>query len=57
MLGIASMAAVPIGLASIPFVEYINPFANPLRRPISLFIFVVGYVSAIGLGTLSLLPV
>ena len=57
VLGIASMAAVPIGLASIPFVENINPFANPLRRPISLFIFVVGYVSAIGLGTLSLLPV
>ena len=51
------MAAVPIGLASIPFVETINPFANPLRRPISLFIFVVDNVSAIGLGTLSLLPV
>ena len=56
VLGVFLMASVPAGLLSIPFIESINPFSNPFRRPISSVLFFVGYFTAIYLGVGSLLP-
>merc|ERR1711966_647178 len=33
LLGVLSMAAVPVGLITVPFLESINKFQNPFRRP------------------------
>jgi cytochrome b6-f complex subunit 4 len=30
------MAAVPAGLLTVPFIENINKFQNPFRRPVQL---------------------
>ena len=54
ILGILGMAAVPLGLAVVPFVESISSFQNPVRRPISIAVFVIGTVSAFVLGFASL---
>ena len=49
-LGVITMALVPIGLFIIPFIENINKFQNPFRRPISTFFFLVGTFVTIWLG-------
>jgi len=57
LLGILSMAAVPLGLFTVPFVENINKFQNPFRRPIATTVFLVGTVVAIWLGIGAALPI
>lgn len=56
VIGITAMAAVPIGLGLIPFVETVNPFANPARRPVATLTFLTGYFVAIWLGYGSMVP-
>ena len=56
VLGITAMAAVPITLGSLPFVETVNPFANPIRRPVATLCFIVGFFAAILLGAASISP-
>ena len=34
LLGVLAMAAVPLGLITVPFIENVNKFQNPFRRPI-----------------------
>ncbi len=57
VFGIVGMAAVPALLILVPFVETINSFSNPFRRPLSTSAFIIGAVVAIKLGYDSLLPI
>jgi len=50
LLGIALMAAIPVGLILVPFIESINRSQNPFRRPFSTFIFLIGVLVTIWLG-------
>jgi cytochrome b6-f complex subunit 4 len=51
------MAAVPAGLVTVPFIESINKFQNPFRRPIAIIFFFIGTFSAIWLGIGATLPI
>ena len=42
LIGVLSMAAVPLGLITVPFVESVNKFQNPFRRPVATTVFFVG---------------
>ena len=57
LLGVVSMAAVPLGLITVPFVENINKFQNPFRRPIASLTFLVGTFTAVWLGIGACLPI
>ena len=57
LLGVVAMAAVPAGLLTVPFIENINNFQNPFRRPIASAVFLLGTVVAIWLGIGACLPI
>jgi len=57
LLGVLSMAAVPVGLITVPFIENINKFQNPFRRPIASLTFLVGTFVAIWLGIGACVPI
>lgn len=57
LLGVAAMAAVPAGLLTVPFIENINNFQNPFRRPIASSVFLIGTFVAIWLGIGACLPI
>ncbi|MCS7032138.1 MAG: cytochrome b6-f complex subunit IV, partial [Gloeomargarita sp. SKYG116] len=42
LLGVLAMASVPVGLALVPFIENVNKFQNPFRRPLATTVFLVG---------------
>lgn len=56
-LGIACMAAVPLGLMLIPFIENVNKFQNPFRRPVATTMFLLGTVVTIWLGIGATFPI
>ena len=45
LLGVLLMAAVPAGLITVPFIESINKFQNPFRRPVAMTVFLNWYSS------------
>ena len=51
------MAAVPAGLITVPFIESINKFQNPFRRPVAMTIFVFSVFVAIWLGIGACVPI
>jgi len=57
LLGVLAMAAVPAGLITVPFIENINKFQNPFRRPIASTVYLIGTVVAIWLGIGACLPI
>ena len=57
LLGVLSMAAVPAGLITVPFLENVNKFQNPFRRPIASLTFIVGTFVAIWLGVGATMPI
>ncbi|MFN9174941.1 MAG: cytochrome b6-f complex subunit IV [Synechocystis sp.] len=57
LLGIASMAAIPLGLMLVPFIESVNKFQNPFRRPIAMTVFLFGTVFALWLGAGATFPI
>ena len=57
LLGVLSMAAVPVGLLTVPFIENINKFQNPFRRPVATTVFLLGTVAAIWLGIGAAMPI
>jgi cytochrome b6-f complex subunit 4 len=57
LLGVLSMAAVPAGLLTVPFIENVNKFQNPFRRPVAMAVFFVGTVAAIWLGFGAAMPI
>ncbi|MDY6938765.1 MAG: cytochrome b6-f complex subunit IV [Cyanobacteriota bacterium] len=50
LLGIAITSAIPLGLMLIPFIENVNKFQNPFRRPVATTIFMVGTLVTLWLG-------
>ena len=57
LLGVIAMGSVPLGLITVPFIENINKFQNPFRRPIASLIFMIGFIVAIWLGIGACLPI
>ncbi|MFN5515089.1 MAG: cytochrome b6-f complex subunit IV [Cyanobacteriota bacterium] len=57
LLGIACMAAIPLGLMAVPFIESVNKFQNPFRRPLAMTVFLFGTAAAIWLGAGATFPI
>ena len=57
LIGVLSMAAVPIGLATVPFIESINKFQNPFRRQVATTVFLIGTFYAIWMGIGATMPI
>lgn len=57
LLGIACQAAIPLGLMLIPFIESVNKFQNPFRRPIASSVFLFGTAIALWLGIGATFPI
>jgi cytochrome b6-f complex subunit 4 len=51
------MASVPLGLITVPFIESVNKFQNPFRRPFAMALFLFSIVVAIWLGIGACLPI
>ncbi|KAL1333865.1 hypothetical protein AAHE18_11G134100 [Arachis hypogaea] len=47
LLGVLLMVSVPAGLLTVPFLENVNKFQNPFRRPVSTTIFLIGTAVAL----------
>ncbi len=50
LLGIAAMASIPLGLMLVPFIENVNKFQNPFRRPVATAVFLFGTFVTLWLG-------
>jgi cytochrome b6-f complex subunit 4 len=50
------MASVPLGLILVPFIESVNKFQNPFRRPVATTVFLFGTLVTIWLGIGAALP-
>jgi cytochrome b6-f complex subunit 4 len=57
LLGVVLMASVPLGLFLVPFIENVNKFQNPFRRPVATAVFLFGTVVTMYLGIGATLPV
>ncbi|MEY2984879.1 MAG: hypothetical protein RLZZ568_1496 [Cyanobacteriota bacterium] len=57
LLGIACMASIPLGLMLVPFIESVNKFQNPFRRPIAMTVFLFGTAAAMWLGAGATFPI
>ncbi|WP_036479801.1 cytochrome b6-f complex subunit IV [Myxosarcina sp. GI1] len=57
LLGIAAQGAVPLGLILVPFIENVNKFQNPFRRPVATTIFLFGTLVTIWLGIGATYPI
>ncbi|NJL88795.1 MAG: cytochrome b6-f complex subunit IV [Coleofasciculaceae cyanobacterium SM2_1_6] len=57
LLGIAATGAIPLGLILIPFIESVNKFQNPFRRPIATSIFLFGTAVTLWLGIGATFPI
>nr|QCI06205.1 cytochrome b6/f complex subunit 4 [Dicranema revolutum] len=56
LIGVLSMASVPLGLITVPFIENVNKFQNPFRRPIATTVFLIGTFISIWLGIGATMP-
>jgi cytochrome b6-f complex subunit 4 len=56
LLGVLAMAAVPLGLILVPFLENVNKFQNPFRRPVATTVFLFGTLVTLWLGIGAALP-
>jgi cytochrome b6-f complex subunit 4 len=57
LLGIALQGAIPLGLMLVPFIESVNKFQNPFRRPVAMAVFLFGTVVALWLGAGATFPI
>ncbi|MEB3275304.1 MAG: cytochrome b6-f complex subunit IV [Prochlorothrix sp.] len=57
LLGILLQTAVPAGLMLVPFIESLNKFQNPFRRPIAMAVFLFGTAFTLYLGIGATLPI
>jgi cytochrome b6/f complex subunit IV len=57
LLGVLLMAGVPVGLLTVPFIENINKFQNPFRRPVATTVFLFGTLVSIWLGIGAAMPI
>ncbi len=57
LLGIAAMGAIPLGLMLVPFIENVNKFQNPFRRPVATTMFMLGTLITLWLGIGATFPI
>jgi cytochrome b6-f complex subunit 4 len=57
LLGISLQTAIPLGLMLIPFIESVNKFQNPFRRPVATTLFLFGTLFTLYLGVGATLPI
>lgn len=57
LLGIAMQTAIPLGLMLVPFIEGVNKFQNPFRRPVATTVFMIGTVVTLWLGIGATMPI
>jgi cytochrome b6-f complex subunit 4 len=57
LLGVLLIRAVPVGLLTVPFIENVNKFQNPFRRPVAITFFIFGTIAAIWFGIGATLPI
>ena len=57
LLGVVLMSSVPLGMITVPFIEGVNKFQNPFRRPVATTVFLFGTVVALYLGIGATFPV
>ncbi|MGF1604599.1 MAG: cytochrome b6-f complex subunit IV [Thermosynechococcaceae cyanobacterium] len=57
LLGVLLQTAVPLGLMLVPFIENVNKFQNPFRRPVATSVFLFGTFFALYLGIGATLPI
>jgi len=57
LLGVVLNAAIPLGLMLIPFIENVNKFQNPFRRPVATTVFLLGTFLTLWLGIGATLPI
>jgi cytochrome b6-f complex subunit 4 len=57
LLGVTLMASVPLGLILVPFIENVNKFQNPFRRPVAMTAFLFGTLVTIWLGVGAAFPI
>lgn len=57
LLGVLLMSSVPVGLLVIPFIENVNKFQNPFRRPVATTVFLIGTLVTIWLGIGATFPI
>ncbi|MFN3361014.1 MAG: cytochrome b6-f complex subunit IV [Pseudanabaenaceae cyanobacterium] len=57
LLGIALMGSIPLGLMLVPFIENVNKFQNPFRRPLATAVFLFGTLFTLYLGYGATLPI
>jgi cytochrome b6-f complex subunit 4 len=57
LLGISLMTAIPLGLILVPFIENVNKFQNPFRRPVATAVFLFGTLVTLWLGIGATLPI
>ncbi|KAL4191080.1 hypothetical protein AMTRI_Chr07g79020 [Amborella trichopoda] len=56
LLGVLLMVLVPTGLLTVPFLENVNKFQNPFRRPVATTVFLFGTAVSLWLGIEATLP-
>jgi cytochrome b6-f complex subunit 4 len=57
LLGIGAMTAIPLGLMLVPFIESVNKFQNPFRRPVATSLFLLGTLVTLWLGIGATFPI
>ncbi len=57
LLGITLTSAIPLGLMLVPFIESVNKFQNPFRRPVATTIFLFGTLVTLWLGIGATFPI
>lgn len=57
LLGVVLMGSVPLGLILVPFIESVNKFQNPFRRPVATAVFLFGTLVTLYLGIGAAMPI
>lgn len=57
LLGIALTGAIPLGLILVPFIESVNKFQNPFRRPVATTVFLIGTLVTLWMGIGATFPI
>ena len=57
LLGVVMMTSVPLGLILVPFIENVNKFQNPFRRPVATTVFLIGTLVTLWLGIGAAFPI
>jgi cytochrome b6-f complex subunit 4 len=56
LLGVVLNVSIPVGLILIPFIESVNKFQNPFRRPVATTVFLVSILVTLWLGIGATVP-